>query len=349
MKSVIKKLTILLLLSAIMISTSIIPVFASETRVLKITTNTDINPFIRFFVQKKTFNSGGPYTLHFDIKIENYKRMTKDAVIFINIHDNKSGANNWLPITQKAWKGNTDGWETDVKKDDGTYITFDDVGMGAIFDGVPQEYFHINFGAMYANADIYFKNFKVKDAAGNVRYSFDTDPDLNGITALNQIDSEEPLLFGLSFGDQTGTFTVMSEEDSNNSSSASSSGPIMEDPTNTPAPSSSSQSSTISSSEEVSEISIVSEITSVESSDVSSSDISETESIESTVSEAESDVVSKQDSSAEQSSLNGDPGEPDDRPSSGTMIGIVIGAIVLVGAVVLGILYSKKMFPFQKK
>lgn len=350
MKSVLKKLSILLLLSAIMLSTSLLPVFAVETKVIKITTNTDINPFIRFIAQKKTFDSGGPFTVHFDIKIENYKRMTKDGAIFINLHDNKSGSNNWLPITQKVWKANTDGWVEDVKKDDDTYITFDNVGMGAIFDGVVQEYFHINFGAIYAEAILYVKNFKIRDSSGNVRYSFDTDPDLQGITDLKQINSEEPVIFGLTFGDGTGTFNVMSEEESNTSSSSTSSGPIMEDPTNTPAASSSLQSSAAVSSQPISEVPVDSGEVSDEMSDISLSEDSTEESVVSeSVSETGSVDESETDPSIVTSSLNGDTSEPDDGPSSGTIAGIVIGAVVLVGAVVLGVLYSKKKFPFQQK
>ncbi|MHB1452656.1 MAG: hypothetical protein ACYCYM_01705 [Saccharofermentanales bacterium] len=345
MKSVLKKRSILLLLSAIILSATMMPVFAAQTKVIKITTNTDINPFIRFIAQKKTFNTGGPFTVHFDIKIENYKRMTKDAAIFINLHDDKSATNNWLPISQKVWKANTDGWAEDVKKDDGTYITFNNVGMGAIFDGVVQEYFHINFGAIYAQANVYFRNFRIKDSSGNVRYSFDTDPDLQGITDLKQINSEEPLIFGLTFGDGTGTFTVMNDDGSGSSSTSSSSGPIMEDPTNTPAASSSSKSSASLSSQPVSGGSEVSGDPSAED----SADVSGTESDDSkAVSEADSGAVSDQESSTDQSSLNGETSEPGDGPSSGTIAGIVIGAVVLVGAGVLGILYSKKKFPSQK-
>lgn len=224
-----RKLLALVLTLAMLMSLFALTATASERKVIVITPNSDINPFIRFFAKKDTFNTGGPFTVRFDIKIENYKRMSQEGNVFIDLY-NMDGV-----TTQIVWKGNTNGW-VDAKKEDGSYITFDNVN-GALIDGVIQEYYLINLGGYFASGKISIRNFRILDSAGKVRYSFDTDPDLAGISNLRDITSEEPCILPITFGDGTGTFVIETDSGSDTNDpkpTEEPSGPIFEDETPEP-------------------------------------------------------------------------------------------------------------------
>lgn len=330
------KIMMTILLLAVTLMMSSLPAAATETKVIRITTNTDINPFIRYFATKKVYETGGPFTVRFDVKIENFKRTKPEGMVFINLHSKEGGT---LPVTQIYWKTNTDGWVVDAKKTDGTYITFSNVTKGAIFDGVIQEYYHINFGVMYANATVYFRNFRVYDASNNLRYSFDTDPDLQGITNMKDITSPEPVVMALTFGDGTGVFDVLNEEQTASSTSSSaSSGPIIEDPTPTISASSGSASSSAGISSEMG-----SEAGSGEASIADSTDVS---SEEASVSADDSSAVSE---NSQDNSQEGGVSEPEDKGTSAGTVALIIGGVVLAGALAAVILYLTKKFPSQKK
>ncbi|MDD2361628.1 MAG: hypothetical protein PHH84_01520 [Oscillospiraceae bacterium] len=177
--------------------------FAQTTKQIVITTNTDDNPFIRVFLNSSLYKTGGPFTIKAEMKIENFKKRKADANIFINIQD---GREKGVAVTTlNTWAKNVDWFE--IKTKEGEYITFDNIDK-VLIDSTLQPYGLLNTGAIYCNATISYRNFRIYNAANKVVYSWDTDKDFQGLTNLKNIKSPEPVVFGLSFHDGSGTFTV---------------------------------------------------------------------------------------------------------------------------------------------
>lgn len=60
---------------------------ADKTKEITITTNTDINPFLRVALYSSVFKTGGPFTVRCEMKIDSYTPNKSDANIFVNIAD----------------------------------------------------------------------------------------------------------------------------------------------------------------------------------------------------------------------------------------------------------------------
>ena len=172
---------------------------AAGTTITIDNTGGDVNPFIRLFPSNKFCGSGGPFTFSFDLKIENYRRMSgQNGSVFVHLlHADTGNANTSIGY----WQSNTldaNGNPAWVHFE----YSFSDI-KATLIDGTFQPYALINIGLYYVKAKVSIKNFQIVNAAGTVVYSFDTDPDLQGLDDLRNIADKnpEPNLMACSFGE----------------------------------------------------------------------------------------------------------------------------------------------------
>ena len=198
---------------------------AAGTMITIDNTGGDDNPFIRLFPNTQICGSGGPFTFSFDLKIENYRRMSgQNGSVFVHLmHGTDTDSKN---TSIAYWQKNTDGW---------THFehSFSDVKY-TLIEGKPEQYALINIGLYYVKAKVSIKNFKITNAAGTVVYSFDTDPDLQGLDDLRNIAEKnpEPFLMACSFG-ESGTVTYPISNDSSSDTTTTTKKPQYEDDTTT--------------------------------------------------------------------------------------------------------------------
>ena len=203
---------------------------ASGTTITIDNTGGDVNPFIRLFPNNKICGSGGPFTFSFDLKIENYRRMSgQNGSVFVHLqHADTNNVNTSIAY----WQGNTldaDGNPAWVHFD----YNFSDIKV-TLIDGEFRPYAHINIGLYYVKAKVSIKNFQITDAAGTVVYSFDTDPDLNGLDDLRNIADRnpEPMLVAASFG-ESGNASYPISADGGSDTTTTTKKPQYEDDTTT--------------------------------------------------------------------------------------------------------------------
>ena len=77
---------------------------ASGTTITIDNTGGDDNPFIRLFPNKQICGSGGPFTFSFDLKIENYRRMSgQNGSVFVHLmHGTDIAKTRALPIGRRT-------------------------------------------------------------------------------------------------------------------------------------------------------------------------------------------------------------------------------------------------------
>ena len=191
-----------------------IPVSASESRVITITTNSDINPFIRVPLYSSTFKSGGPFTIRCEVNVVSFSKTKTDGNIFYNITDNRDETqqNVWM----NAFSKKTDGW-IEMVDYQGEYITFNNINK-VLISGVFEDFALFQMGVYYGKATVAFRNFRILNAAGEVVYSWDTDPNLNGITNLK--DAPPDGISAETFGDGSADILVSNEMMSGSTSSS---------------------------------------------------------------------------------------------------------------------------------
>ena len=198
---------------------------AAGTTITIDNTGGDDNPFIRLFPNKQICGSGGPFTFSFDLKIENYRRMSgQNGSVFVHLmHGTDTDSKN---TSIAYWQKNTDGW---------THFeySFSDVKY-TLIEGKPEPYALINIGLYYVKAKVSIKNFQIANAAGTVVYSFDTDPDLNGLDDLRNIAEKnpEPFLMACSFG-ESGNASYPISADGDSDTTTTTKKPQYEDDTTT--------------------------------------------------------------------------------------------------------------------
>lgn len=186
----------------------------------------DDNPFIRFFPNKEKCGTGGPFTFSVDVKIEGYARLpghTNDNSVFINLmHQDTEHKMTSL----KSWKSNID-WTT-------FSYQFNNISA-TLIDGSMREYALIDIGVIYAKAKVSIRNFKITNKAGNVVYSIDTDPDLEGISDLRDIGSNnpEPFLLNCAFENSGTAKYPITVSSSGGKTTTTAGGPVYEDETTT--------------------------------------------------------------------------------------------------------------------
>ncbi len=317
----------------------------SAGKQLTVIPNTDVQPFIRQFLPVSLFGTGGPFTINMQVKIDNFKRTQVGGLVFVNIWDDRvegSVVNGYFNYTQS-----TD-W-IDVKMTDivetygiglkaGDPITFDNV-KGMWINGKLQDYILLDMGMIFAEGTVTFRNLEITNAAGEVVYSWATDPDLEGISDISQMENPQPMLTKASFGDGSGQ-VLISDADTTPPTVPTTAPPVYEDPgpgdSNTgatEAPTSGGDTTTTNPESEDPNA------TTDPASDVSGDDSSDA-----------SDSSSR-DTSADSSAaaVGGEPGD-DNGGSFPIWIPIVIVAgVIVVAGVVLLVLWKLNKLPWVKK
>ncbi len=306
--------------------------------------NTDEQPFIRQFLPKSLFGSGGPFTVHVQVKIENFKRTQVGGKVYANIWDGRIESESVVCLT--AYTKDTD-WidvtmterceEYNAGMKAGDPITFDNV-KGIWLNGKLQDYILLDMGILWATGTATFRNFEVTNAAGEVVYSWATDPDLEGIDDITKIENPEPLIVKASFGDGSGQLLV-SDATEEVPTVPTTEPPVYEDPgpgdsttdgTETPSGGGDTTTTNPASEDPVATTDPASDVSADDSSDVSDS--------------------SSRDTSADSSAaaVGGELGD-DDEGSFPIWIPIVIvvGVIVVAGVVLL-VLWKLKKLPWVK-
>ncbi len=234
MKTVRKMAALLLTLFIVLGSFSAFA--ANTTKTITLKTNTDNNPFIRIALYSQTFASGGPFTVHCEMKISSYTRSKEDANIFVNIADGRDSKQ--MVVWLNTWKRKNDKWFA-MKDENGNDITFNNIKKVQI-DGVFQDFALLQFGAYYVKGEMSFRNFYITNAAGKTVYSWDTDSALNGIDNLKNYEGN--VIFCPTFGDGSADYlvsdTTLNGGDTpvNPTSPTKDDGPVYEDdPTTKPA------------------------------------------------------------------------------------------------------------------
>ncbi len=191
---------------AIMFALSIfalIPVSAETAhKTVTITTNSDINPFIRVGLHNRLFSSGGPFTIRCEVNVSQFTKTAIDGNVFYNIVDGRDSSQPTVWVNHFAKK--TNGW-IEMKDYDDNYIKFNNIDK-VMISGVFEPFGLFQMGTYKAKAVVSFRNFRILNAAGKVVYSWDTDPGFEDLTNLK--DFEGDTAFALTFGDGSAIFDV---------------------------------------------------------------------------------------------------------------------------------------------
>ncbi len=321
---------------------------ASTGKQITVIPNTDEQPFIRQFLPKSLFGSGGPFTIHVQVKIEDFKKTKIDGKVFANIWDGRVESESVVRLA--AYTKNTD-W-IDVTLTDvceqynagmkaGDPITFENV-KGIWLNGKLQDYILFDMGMLWSTGKATFRNFEVTNAAGEVVYSWATEEDLQGVENVMDIENPQTLIMKGSFGDSSGQLLV-SDSTEDVPSVPTTEPPAYEDPqpgdSPTDAPSDATDAPTGGGDSTTSPVSEDPVATTDPSTDVTGDDTSD----------VDSDPSSK-DSSAD-SSAAAVVGEPEEDGGSFPIwipIVIVVGVIVVAGVVLL-VLWKLKKLPWVKE
>lgn len=136
----------------------------------------NINPVVRLGLMSDDYGAeSGPYTLVGKIKLAGFEALeggTAQALVHIS-YDNGGEITLDEALSLTA---DTDGW-IDLKKADGSYITFDKIDDIA----------NIIFGLLYAKGDLSVADLRIVDKENNIVYSMANDPTLYGKTSMKKI------------------------------------------------------------------------------------------------------------------------------------------------------------------
>lgn len=203
------------------------------------------NPIIRTFLPKDIFGSGGPFTVKAEYKVENLKKQSakNDPIMLFDIYTKESmGANKTQDQRQITIKEDTNGWQelkANEGKASGNYVTFNNVDRLPMGSDMP-EYYLLNFALCRAKGDLYVRNLRIENAAGQVVYSWDTDEDLNALLEgkdkadLNDIGQINPEAMNVATGFGSGPAAQFTVSRGDADMPEPSDGPQYENPTDAP-------------------------------------------------------------------------------------------------------------------
>lgn len=143
------------------------------------------NPIIRTFLPKDLFGSGGPFTIKAEYMVENLTKKTakNEAIMLADIYTKESMGDEKTQqqrqFTLRDQKS-SNGWQelkANEGENKGNYITFNNVEYLPMGSDFPEHYI-FNLALCWGKGDLYVRNFRIENAAGEVVYSWDTDEDL---------------------------------------------------------------------------------------------------------------------------------------------------------------------------
>lgn len=317
----------------------------------------DDNPLIRVFMPKSTFGSGGPFTIKLEYKLENFGRINskEDPILLFDIYTLQSMGND---KTQEARQfkvtENSNGWQElkanqpNTNKD---WITVENVTRLPMGSDMP-EHWILNMGLCWAKGDVYFRNFRIENAAGEVVYSWDTDPDLIDLLGNNETASlrdigdinPQPVVLNVKFGEGDAALYTVSRGDADTGPEPTEA-PVYENPTgggsdSTTAPPDNNGTQPTAGGDTSGETTDPSDSSADGTTTGDSSDVDTTDPDASGDTPAGMTTVPN--------TSDGGEGEEGGGLSAGWIVLIVVGGVIVVAAIVFGILFALKKLPFQK-
>lgn len=337
MKKHFRKLAVVLLVVSML--TGILGGFsafaAGSTKEITVTTNSDDNPFLRVALYSSIFNSGGPFTVRCEMKIDHYTPNKSDANIFVNIADGRDSTQ--MVVWLNTWKRKTSGW-VEMTDENGNYITFNNINK-VMISGALEDFGLLQFGSYYVDSVIHYRNFRILNAAGNVVYSWDNDATITVGSDVRDLETRN--LYAETFGDGSADY-IISESEIDGEDPA-----VTDPPTEAPTtPNTTPPDSNVTDAPDPGDSTTA---------DPSASDPSAGGSDGTTTDPAEDPLPTGSDASSDSSVPAGaDPvSSPDDSNQGGLGVGaiiaIVAGVVVVLAGVTFGILYATKKLPWMKK
>ena len=323
---------VLLMLSVLISCIGGFSASAATTKEITLTTNSDINPFLRVPLYSRTFSSGGPFTVRCEMKIDSFTRTKSDGNIFVNIADGRDSSQ--MVVWMNTWTRKTNDW-IEMTDSNGQYITFNNIDK-VLISGALEDFGLIQFGVYYGDAVVHYRNFRILNAAGNVVYSWDNDPALEVGNDVRDLSTNT--LYGETFGDGSAEYIIEESETGENEPDPTTTTPVT--PTTTTAPPADEpddtdpvppqgQDTTTATEPDETEPSEGDETTTPSSSGTTAS------------SPTEADPVTGPTTS--------DPPSQSGGLGAGAIAGIVIGVIVVLAGGTFGVLYALKKLPWMKK
>ncbi len=319
----------------------------------------DDNPLIRVFMPKSLFGEGGPFTIKLEYKLENFGRLNSqnDPIMLFDVYTLQSmGSEKTQEMRQFCVTEDSNGWQelkANQPNTNNDWVTVENVTRLPMGADLP-EHWILNLGLCWAKGDVYFRNFRVENAAGEVVYSWDTDPDLidllgsNDTADLRDIGeiNPEPMILNVKFGEGDAAEYTVSRGDADTGPEPTDA-PVYEDPTN-----GGSDSTT----------------TPPDNNDPDPTDNGNTADTTTDPSDSSGDTTTGDSSSVittdpDDSDSSGDTpagmttvpnasdageGEDGGGLSAGWIVLIVVGGVIVVAAIVFGVLFALKKLPFQK-
>lgn len=318
----------------------------------------DDNPIIRMFMPKSMYGEGGPFTIKLQYKLENFgkKDARNEPQLLFDIYTKASMGDKTQPQTQFKVTENSNGWQ-DLKANQpntgNDWVQVDNVTYLPMGSDFPEEWM-LNLGLLWAVGDVYFRDFRIENAAGEVVYSWDTDADLidllgnNDTADLRDIGdiNPQPLILNVKFGEGDAAEYTVSRGDADTGPEPTEA-PIYEEPTNggsdsttTPPdnndPEPTDNGNTADTTTDPSDSS--GDTTTGDSSGVTTTDPDDSDSSGDTPA-GMTTVPNASDASE---------GEDGGGLSAGWIVLIVVGGVIVVAAIVFGVLFALKKLPFQK-
>ena len=160
------------------------PVQAASTPILVLTGTTAVNPILDHVLDFETFGSGGPFTIEWEWKCDLKANDPSDPNAFragVSVTGTVKDS-----ITLMQWDAGFEGYnppkitgKTDWTK--GSF-QFQDVGVYGV-SGTNYPGNVLRFSLWKARGSVYIRNLNIKNAAGTVVYSMNTDPVMTQLVA----------------------------------------------------------------------------------------------------------------------------------------------------------------------
>lgn len=216
---------------------------AASTPVVILRATDAINPILDIYVYRDRYGTGGPFTVEFEWKctlqrgLDATKQNTPSCFVGTEGYDENAERQ---PATDIKMYATTD-WNKQS-------FTFNNVGFCYEAGNVMAANNRVRFGMWYFKGELCIKNLKITNAAGEVMYDMNADPDILQLIAQMEADNlTETDLGNLAAINKTcafaaakfgeGSYTAhISLESNSGSTPTEPSGPIIEDPSVTTPP-----------------------------------------------------------------------------------------------------------------